>query len=162
MNKLNQKKIIMSCIISIAVIILLFTLNSESTGISRDKYSKYLQTTTDKSVNLTRDYQDKIALWIKGDYSNITMAKITETFLPKFIIQLNEFNNTDSPEIYDKVKENFVKSFENEIKSYEFFKDYLITNNSTANDLSIDYLSKALEYETMARSSYTQANNSSR
>ncbi|MBA3750769.1 MAG: hypothetical protein H0X03_07780 [Nitrosopumilus sp.] len=162
MNKLTKKKIIMSCIISIAVIILLFTLNSESTGISREKYSKYLQTTTDKSVNLTRSYQDEIGLWVKGDYSNITMAKITETFLPKFIIQLNEFNNTKSPELYDKVKENFVKSFENEIKSYELFKYYLITNNSTENGLSIDYLSKALEYETMARSYYNQVSNTSR
>jgi hypothetical protein len=162
MNKLNQKKIIMSCIITISIIVLLFTFNSESNKISIDEYSNYLKTTTDKSVNLTRAYQDEIALWVNGDYSNATMANITETFLPKFITQLNEFNNTDSPEKYDKVKENFVKSFENEIKSYQFFKNYLITNNSTKNELSTDYLSKALEYETMARSYYTQSNNNSR
>ena len=64
------------------------------------------------------------------------MAKITETFLPKFVTQLNQFNNTEAPIKYNKVKENYVKSFANEIKSYEFFHDFLKTNNSTANKLS--------------------------
>ena len=43
-----------------------------------------------------------------------------------------------------KVKENYVKSFASEFKSYEFFYDFLKTNNSTANKLSIDYLSTVL------------------
>ena len=48
-------------------------------------------------------------------------------------------------------------------KSYEFFKDYLMTNNSTANELSNDYLSEALNDETIARNAFTAAvNNGSR
>jgi hypothetical protein len=60
-------------------------------SIAKDKYLNYLKTTTDKSVNLTRAYQTEIALWNSHFYINTTMTKITDTFLPKFIIQLNQF-----------------------------------------------------------------------
>ncbi len=132
---------------------------SLSNQIAEDNYSNYLKAVTDNSVNLTRTYQDKIALWNSHNYSNITMAKITETFLPKFITQLYHFSNTDAPAKYSKVKENYAKSFVNEIQSYEYFKDYLITNNSTANKLSNDHLSAALNYETIARKAFAEANN---
>jgi hypothetical protein len=131
-------------------------------SIAKDKYLNYLKTTTDKSVNLTRAYQTEIALWNSHFYTNTTMAKITETFLPKFIIQLNQFKNTDAPAKYSKVKENYVKSFASEIKSYQLFDDYLKTNNSTANKLSNENLTAALNYETMARNAFVQANNNSR
>jgi glutaredoxin 2 len=125
-------------------------------------YSNYLTETTDKSVGLTRQYQDEIGLWNQGNYTNITMAKITESFLPRFINQLNEFNGTKAPEEYNTVKENFVKSFASEIKSYELFREYLITNNSTKNELSTDYLSDALTFETIARNAFAQLNNSTK
>ena len=125
-------------------------------------YSNYLTETTDKSVGLTRQYQDEIGLWNQGNYTNIAMAKITDSFLPRFINQLNEFNGTKAPEEYNTVKENFVKSFASEIKSYELFREYLITNNSTKNELSTDYLSDALTFETIARNSFAQLNNSTK
>jgi hypothetical protein len=129
---------------------------------SEENYSNYLRHAIDESVKLTRTYQDVIDLWQRGNYSNSTMAKITETYLPQFVDQLNEFNNTLAPEKYNKVKDSYEKSFANEIKSYEFFRDYLITNNSTANELSNDYLSEALNYETIARNAFTEvANNNS-
>nr|MBA3978465.1 hypothetical protein [Nitrosopumilus sp.] len=73
-----------------------------------------------------------------------------------------EFNSTKAPEEYNSVKENFVKSFASEIKSYELFKEYLITKNSTKNDLSTDYLSDALNYETIARNGFAQINNNTK
>ena len=163
MNKSSLKKlIIISTVAAVVVIILVFTINSRLAQTSPDNYSNYLKLTTDKSVNLTRIYNNEIALWNSHFYSNATMAKVTESYLPKFIAQKNQFNNTEAPVKYSKVKENYVKSFENEIKSYEYFKDFLKTNNSTANKLSNDYLSAALNYETIARSAFTEANNSSR
>jgi hypothetical protein len=136
-------------------------LDSQATRNLESNYSKYLTATVDKSINLTTTYQEEIALWDHQNFSNTTMAKITETFLPKFVTQLNQFNNTEAPIKYSKVKENYVKSFANEIKSYEFFYDFLKTNNSTANKLSLDCLSAALTYETIARKDYIEANNSS-
>ncbi len=135
------------------------TINALSTQILEDNYSNYLKSATDKSVNLTRMYQDEIALWDSHFYSNITMAKITETFLPKFITQLKQFNNTEAPAKYNIVKKNYIKSFEYEIQSYKYFIDYLKTNNSTANKLSNDNLSAALNYETIARKAFAEANN---
>ena len=133
-----------------------------STTQQNSDYSNYLTETTDKSVGLTRQYQDEIGLWNQGNYTNITMAKKIDSFLPRFINQLNEFNGTKAPEEYNTVKENFVKSFASEIKSYELFREYLITNNSTKKELSTDYLSDALAFETIARNAFTQLNNSTK
>lgn len=136
-------------------------LNTQSFQTIEDNYSNYLKETTDKSVNLTKAYQDEIALWNDYFYSNTTMANITETSLPKFITQLIQFNNIDVPLKYSKVKENYVRSFEYEIKSYQLFLDYLKANNSIANKLSIDFLSTALIYETNARNAFIEANKNS-
>ncbi len=164
MNKSNVKKklLIVSTVAAVIVIILVFTINSRLAQTSTDSYSNYLKLTTDKSVNLTRIYNNEIALWNSHFYSNATMAKVTESYLPKFMAQKIQFSNTEAPVKYSKVKENYVKSFESEIKSYEYFKDFLKTNNFTANKLSNDYLSAALNYETIALSAFTEANNSSR
>lgn len=88
-----------------------------------------MEATVDKSINLTKTYQDGIALWNYRNFSNIAMAKITETFLSK-LTHLDQFNNTKVPKKYSNVKENCVKSFANEIKSYECFYDFSKTNNS--------------------------------
>jgi hypothetical protein len=162
MKKLNPKKTMIIGTVLIISIILLFSIHYRLLSLSKDNYSNYLKETTDKSINLTRMYQDEVALWNSHFYSNTTMAKITETFLPKFVTQLNQFNNTEVPAKYSKVKENYVKSFANEIKSYEYFDKFLKTKNSTANKLSNDYLTAALNYETIARTAFIEANNSSR
>jgi hypothetical protein len=128
--------------------------NGSLISTAEDNYSNYLKTTTDKSINLTRAYQGEIALWNSHFYTNTTMAKITETFLPKYLTQLNQFNNTDAPAKYGKVKDNYVKSFTSKIISYQLFDYYLKTNKSAANKLSNDYLSFALSYETMARNAF--------
>jgi hypothetical protein len=128
---------------------------------NNDTYANYLKAITDKSVNLTRAYQDEIAIWNAHKYSNETMSKITEAYLPKFIFQLNQFNNTLSPFKYSKVKENYVKSFECEIKSYQFFDIYLKSNSAKANKLSTDFLSLALSFETTARNAFAMITNSS-
>jgi hypothetical protein len=162
MNNTNKRKVIIISIAVAIIIIVVFTINYRLSSTTSDNYSNYLRTTTDKSVNLTRAYQTEIALWNSHFYTNTTMAKITDTFLPKFITQLNQFKNTDAPAKYSKVKENYVKSFASEIKSYQLFDDYLKTNNSTANKLSNENLTAALNYETMARNAFVQANNNSR
>ena len=161
MKKLNQRKVIIITIVFAIIIIFLFTINYRLSPTDTDNYSNYLKTTTDKSVNLTKAYHDEIALWNSHFYTNTTMAKITDTFLPKFKTQLTQFNNTAAPAKYSQVKENYVLSFANEINSYQLFDDYLKTNNSTANKLSNDYLSAALNYETLALEAFKNANNKS-
>ncbi len=161
MKKRKQNKIMIIIAVLVIVIILVFSLNYRLEQAASNNYSNYLQTTTDKSLNLTRSFQSEIALWNDHKYSNETMSKITESYLPKFIAQLDQFNKTSAPAKYSKVKENYVKSFDSEIKSYRLFDIYLKTNNSTANKLSTDYLSSALTFETIARNAFTAANNGS-
>ena len=161
MKKSRQKAIIIIIAVVIIVITVLFSLNYRLELAASNNYSNYLVSVTDKSLNLTRSYQSEIALWNDHKYSNVTMAKITENYLPKFIAQLDQFNKTSAPAKYSKVKDNYVKSFDSEIKSYRLFDIFLKTNNSTANKLSIDYLSSALTFETIARNAFTAANNGS-
>ncbi|HXT83126.1 MAG TPA: hypothetical protein VN704_02165 [Verrucomicrobiae bacterium] len=143
--------------ILIIVIVLVLSINYRLLSFSRDIYPSYLKDVTDKSVNLTRAYQDEVALWNSHFYSSKTMANITEKYLPKFFTQLHLFNNTKAPDKYTFVKDNYIKSFENEIKSYQYFMTFLNTNNSTANKLSNNYLTNALNYETIARSAFINA-----
>src|SRR5689334_224218 len=160
MKKSKQNKLIIRILIAVVVIaiILLISLNYRLEQAASNNYSNYLQFITDKSLNLTRSYQSEIALWNDHKYSNATMAKITENYLPKFIAQLDQFNKTSAPSKYSKVKDNYVKSFDSEIKSYRLFDIFLKTNNSTANKLSIDYLSLSLTFESNARNDFTEAN----
>ena len=161
-KKFKQNKLIKIIIaVGVLAIILGVSLNYRLEQASSNNYSNYLQSITDKSLNLTRSYQDEIALWNDHKYSNATMAKITEDYIPKFISQLDQFNKTSAPAKYSKVKDNYVKSFDSEIKSYRLFDIFLKTNNSTANKLSTDYLSSALTFETIARNAFTAANNGS-
>ncbi len=153
----NQKKILIGSSILIIVIVLVLSINYRLLSFSRDMYPSYLKDVTDKSVNLTRAYQDEVALWNSHFYSSKTMANITEKYLPKFFTQLQLFNNTKAPDKYTFVKDNYIKSFENEIKSYQYFMTFLNTNNSTANKLSNNYLTNALNYETIARSAFINA-----
>ncbi len=115
-----------------------------------DEYASYFVAVTNKAKNLTDEYQHAIVIKELGNSSNSTIAKITENYLPKFVAQFNEFNNTLTPTKYAKAKENLARSFNDEIKSYEHYKTYLLTNNSTENDISTDYLSSSLKYETSA------------
>jgi len=88
--------------------------NDSIVSITEDNCLLYLETTNDKSNNLTRAFQNKIAQWNSHFYTNTTMAKITETFLPLFVTKLNQFTNNDAVIKYSKVKENHVKSFASE------------------------------------------------
>lgn len=126
---------------------------------SNDDYDHFLKYMTDKSVNLTRSYQNEVSKWNDHIYSNFTMAKITEDYLPKFVSNLNEFKNNEAPPQYTMVKKDYIKSYEDEIKSYQFFENFLKTNNATANKLSTAYLTDALNNETMARSAFVKLHN---
>ena len=58
MNNTNKRKVIIISIALAIIIIVVFTINYRLSSTTADNYSNYLKTTTDKSVNLTRAYQD--------------------------------------------------------------------------------------------------------
>jgi hypothetical protein len=159
MNKADKRRTAFLIGISIVAITLLLLVNVRSVQTSENQYANYFASVTQNSVNLTRDYQDKIGLWQQGQISNSSMAEITDAYLRNFTTQLDRFNQTDSPEVFKDAKSNLANSFSNEIKSYEFFKEYLITGNETKNQISTDFLSKSLKDEANAFKYYKDVTN---
>lgn len=156
MKKSEKRKMYFLIGISAIAIILLIFVNFRSVQNTQVEYANYFASVTQESVNLTRAFQNEIGLWQLGEFSNNTMAEITNHYLNNFTTQLNEFNETASPEVFLESKRNLLESFTNEISSYEFFRDYLLTGNVTKNEISTDLLSKALEDEALAFKAYEE------
>lgn len=159
MNKADKKKTAFLLGISLVAIMLLLVVNVKSIQTSENQYANYFASVTQNSVNLTRDYQDKVGLWEMGQISNNSMAQITDDYLKNFTNQLDRFNQTESPEVFKDAKYNLANSFSNEIKSYQFFMEYLNTGNQTMNQISTNFLSKSLEDEATAFKYYKDATN---
>ena len=140
-------------------LILLFYVNVASVQTTQNDYANYFATFTQSSANLTRAFQDEIALWQLGTVSNKTMAELTNTYLANFTKQMNEFNQTESPAVFEAAKNSLVSSFNNEIKSYQYFKDYLLTGNKSLNEISTDFLSESLKDEAMSFKSFKEVTN---
>ena len=159
MNKSNRIKTIFLISLSSVAIILLFYVNVASVQTTQNDYANYFATFTQSSANLTRAFQDEIALWQLGTISNKTMAELTNTYLANFTKQMNEFNQTESPAVFEAAKNSLVSSFNNEIKSYQYFKDYLLTGNKSLNEISTDFLSESLKDEAMSFKSFKEVTN---
>lgn len=112
-----------------------------------DEYVLYFSLVTQQSANLTGLFQNKVGDWQQGKISNMLMANLTSIYLKNFTNQLEGFEQTNAPKEFEPVKDNLSQSFSNEIKSYESFRDYLISGNETKNLISTDYLSKSLKGE---------------
>lgn len=162
MNKADKKKTAFLIGISIVAIALLLIVNVKSVQTAENQYANYFALVTQASANLTRDYQDNVGLWELGQITNSSMAKITNDYLSNFTTQLSRFNQTESPNNFIHAKNSLVNSFSNEIKSYEFFRDYLITGNETKNKISTDFLSKSLEDEANAFKYFKDVSNGTR
>jgi hypothetical protein len=159
MNKSNRIKTIFLISLSSVAIILLFYVNVASVQTTQNDYANYFATFTQSSANLTRAFQDEIALWQLGTVSNKTMAELTNTYLANFTKQMNEFNQTESPAVFEAAKNSLVSSYDNEIKSYQYFKDYLLTGNESLNEISTNFLSESLKDEAMSFKSFKEATN---
>ena len=159
MNKPNKIKTLFLISLSSIAIILLFYVDIRSVQTTQDDYANYFASLIQDSANLTRAYQDEIALWQLGELSNETMAELTNTYLVNFTNQMNNFNETESPAAFESAKNSLVNSFHNEIKSYQFFKDYLLTGNESLNEISTDFLSESLKDEMMSFKSFKEVTN---
>ena len=159
MNKSNRSKTIFLVSLSSVALILLFYVNVASVQTTQNDYANYFATFTQGSANLTRAFQDEIALWQLGTVTNETMADLTNTYLVNFTKQMDDFNQTESPPTFESAKNSFVNSFNNEIKSYQYFKEYLLTGNESLNEISTNFLSESLKDEAMAFKSFKEVTN---
>ena len=75
------------------------------------------------------------------------MISITDNYLPQFEDLVNEASNLAVPYGQENIKDSFIKSISSELSSYEHFKNYLITGNTTENEISNNEFSLAFQYE---------------
>ncbi len=110
-------------------------------------FSESLSVLVSKSQELTRKYQEEVGKWNLKKHDNLTMVNITDTYLSQFEELEKEARNLNVPNGHENIKNLFIRSLESEAASYEHFKKYLITGNRTEDQLSIDNLSLAYQYE---------------
>lgn len=119
-----------------------------------DKYSHFFASITEQAAKLTGEYQKKIGEFQEGKITNTSMSELTSIYLKNFTNQLEKFEQIEAPKEFKPTKANMSNSFKNEIKSYQLFKDYLLTGNETKNQISTEFLSRSLEDELDAFRSY--------
>lgn len=100
-----------------------------------------------KSTELTGKYQLELGKWATKENDNLTMISITDNYLPQFEELVNEASNLAVPYGQENIKDSFIKSISSELSSYEHFKNYLITGNTTENEISNNEFSLAFQYE---------------
>ena len=100
-----------------------------------------------QSLILTKSNQDEIGKWRSNQYDNSTIISITDSFVPKFVNLVNSAQNMTFPKDYKNIHDALVNSLKSETDSYKHFRNYLVSGNKTENEISIDLLSKAWQYE---------------
>jgi hypothetical protein len=134
--------------------------SAESTGLLMPQTSEQFENKTtlkvftdslrglvSKSTELTGKYQIELGKWTKNENDNSTMISITDRYLSLFKELEKEATELAVPSGQENIKESFINSISSEAASYEHFKNYLMTGNRTEDELSIDDLSLAFQYE---------------
>ena len=80
-------------------------------------------------------------------YDNSTLISITDSFVPKFENLVNSAQNMTFPKDYKNIHDALVNSLKSETDSYKHFRNYLVSGNKTEDEISTDFLTKALQYE---------------
>jgi len=110
-------------------------------------FTDSLRELVSKSTELTGKYQLELGKWATKENDNLTMISITDNYLPQFEDLENEACNLAVPFGQENIKDSFIKSISSEASSYEHFKNYLITGNTTENEVSNNEFSLAFQYE---------------
>jgi hypothetical protein len=127
------------------------SVNNESQDLisktSLQQFRSSLSGIVNQSLILTKSYQDEIGKWMSHQYDNSTFVSITDSYIPKFENLVNSAQNMTFPKDYKNIHDALVNSLNSETDSYKHFRNYLVSGNKTENEISIDLLSKAWQYE---------------
>lgn len=146
-RKLRQKIITFTGLGITAVLIAMFSISRLQSNIS-ENFSDSYQNVVTQARQLTQSFQSEMAKWQSKQYDNITMIKITNTYLPRFQKLVNNIESLQSTPKFENTKDFYAKSLESEMLSYTNFRNYLLTDNRSAYKQSIQLLSDSLNYET--------------
>jgi hypothetical protein len=109
------------------------------------------------NVNIaSSEYENELTKEKESIDNNMTIMNKTNEYINKLekIISLAKEYNIE--EEYRPLLTSYIYSLQNEIESYIHYKNYILTGNNTENKLSLDLLSKALNYETEAIKEFNQ------
>jgi hypothetical protein len=131
-----------------AVIVAMFSVSHLQSDISN--FSDSYQNIVTQARQLTQSFQSEMGKWQSKQYDNITMFKITNTYLPRFQKLINNIESLQSTPKFENTKDFYAKSLESEMLSYKNFRNYLLTDNRGwwAYKQSIQLFSDSLNYET--------------
>ena len=146
-RKLRQKIIGFTGLGITAVLIAMFSISHLQSSIS-ENFSDSYQNIVSQARQLTQSFQSEMGKWQSKQYDNITMIKITNTYLPRFQKLINNIESLQSTPKFENTKDFYAKSLESEMLSYTNFRNYLLTDNRSAYKQSIQLLSDSLNYET--------------
>ena len=115
-----------------------------------------------KLVNDTRSlslsYQDEIGKWQLNQHDNSSMISITNDYLVKFQEIVEKAQELKPPSKgYERALDLFAKSIQSEIASHIHFRNFLATGNLKEDEMSIQFLSDAFEYEKEAFDAFKAA-----
>jgi hypothetical protein len=118
-----------------------------SSEIDLQDFRSSLSNIVNQSQSLTKSYQDEVGKWMSHQYDNSTFISITDSYIPKFENLVNSAQNLTYPTDYKYVYDALVNSLQSETDSNKHFRNFLQSGNKTENQISIDLLSKAWQYE---------------
>jgi hypothetical protein len=110
---------------------------------------------------LTQSYQKEIGKWQKKQYDNKTMISVTDNYLPKFqqlVYTAETLQATNGK--YIQALDLYIKSLQSEIESYKHFRNFLVSGNSSENEVSTQFLSDAFRFEMNSFAAFNNATNS--
>ena len=112
----------------------------------------------EETNRLSIEYQINIGKWMDKNYTNTQMVNITDEYSPKLQDLIYKFKEMVTDPRLQNLTDLYTKSIEYEIESNSYFKDFLLTNNSKANETSINLLSKGYEFEKRAFDEFYRLN----
>ena len=91
-----------------------------------------------------------------NDNNNIRIIKKNQEYIDNLKEIISSAKRATVQHEYKSLLNNYIVSGESEMESYSRYNKYLLTGNLTENNLSMDLLSKAFNYETQAINEYKQ------
>jgi hypothetical protein len=124
-----------------------------------EESKKIIESLFNRVNNASTNYQNDIAklnLSFNDNNNNITIIKKNQEYIDNLKEIISSAKKATVQHQYKSLLNNYIVSVESELESYSRYNKYLLTGNLTENNLSMDLLSKAFNYETQAINQYKQ------
>ncbi|MFB5598722.1 MAG: hypothetical protein ACE5SW_00645 [Nitrososphaeraceae archaeon] len=133
---------------------LFHSLNDQTTQhTDLEEKSKNFIESVDKHLNDISYEFNLLVLSQEGTLDNKTIIKETNEYITNLKDIVERVDDFSASEEYKPLFQAYSDSLKNEIESYKHYINYKETSNITENQISIDLLSKAYEYERQAHMS---------